>query len=240
MRPRPATQLKVREQIRLAARKLFAERGIDGVTVREIVEASGQKNHGSLSYYFGTKEALVREIVLEGAVLIDTRRNVRLDQLEAAGGPRDIAEVVEVLVYPSVGLASEMGGGDDNYICFAFIMMLNHRELFMDTVGDRWNSGYVRCLDHLRPLMPDMPPEAKNQRFVFMGAYLGSVLSLREIALIDRSRAHKTWSADSTLKHFIQTLCALLEAPYEKSDDATNRRARKINTVVGSIGMVMD
>lgn len=240
MRPNPSTPANAREQIMLAARRLFAEHGVDGVTVREIVDASGQKNHGSLSYYFGTKEALVREIVLEGAVLIDTRRNQQLDKLEAAGGPKGMAEVVEVLVYPSIGLAEEMGGGDDNYICFAFMMMLNHRELFMDVVGDQWNSGYIRCLDYLRGLMPAMPPEIKNQRFVFMGAYLGSVLTLREIALIDRSRAHKTWSADATLRHFIQTICALLEAPYEESDDEVRMKAPKPNSFVGSLGMILD
>ncbi len=240
MRQGPATQMKAREQIVLAARRLFAEHGIDGVTVREIVEASGQKNHGSLSYYFGTKEALVREIVLEGAMLIDTRRNQNLDALESAGVPSSIAEVVEILVYPSIGLAEEMGGGDDNYICFAYMMMLNHRELFMETVGDRWNSGYVRCLDHLRRLMPDMPSEIKNQRFVFMGAYLGSILTLREIALVDRSRAHKMWGADSTLKHFIQTICAMLEAPHERSAADARLRAPKINGVVGSTGMFLD
>ena len=58
-----------REQIKLAARRLFAIRGIDGVSVREIVEAAEQKNHGSLAYYFGTKEALVRELVADGAKL---------------------------------------------------------------------------------------------------------------------------------------------------------------------------
>ncbi|HWA89434.1 MAG TPA: helix-turn-helix domain-containing protein [Rhizomicrobium sp.] len=239
MRQAQTTQIKAREQIMLAARHLFAKHGIDGVTLRQIVEASGQKNHGSVSYYFGTKEALVRELVAEGAMLIDTRRNARLDKIEEAGGPRDIAEVVEVLVYPSIRLAEELEGGDDNYIAFAFMMMMNHRELFMAAVGERWNSGYTRCLDHLRHMMPDMPPEAKNQRFVFMGGYLGSILSLREIALMDRSRPHKTWSADSTLDHFVQTICAMLEAPYE-ADHGDLRTRKKMNGVVGSIGVVLD
>src|ERR1700742_2835004 len=108
MRQAQATQMKAREQIMLAARHLFAKHGIDGVTLRQIVEASGQKNHGSVSYYFGTKEALVRDLVAEGAMLIDTRRNTQLDAIEAIGGPFTIAEVVAILVYPSVGLSPEM------------------------------------------------------------------------------------------------------------------------------------
>jgi AcrR family transcriptional regulator len=235
----------------LAARRLFAKHGVDGVTLREIVKASGQKNHGSVSYYFGTKEALVRELILQGAIVIDSRRNERLDQAEAAGGPSSIAEVVDILIYPSIGLAAEMGGGEDDYICFAFMLMLIHRDLFISAVGARWNSGYTRCLQHLRRLMPDMPPRIKNQRFVFMGAYLGSVLSLREIALMDRSRPHHTWSSDTTLKHFAQTICALLEAPHQADSKrsgskrgnktaASNGKTKRIDGVVGSIGLVLD
>jgi len=237
MRRTPSSQAKARDQIRDAARRLFAKHGVDGVTLRQIVDASGQKNHGSVSYHFGTKETLVRELVAEGAMLIDTRRNRLLDKIEAATGSFGIAEIVDVLVYPSVGLASEIGGGDDDYISFAFMLMLNHRELFMAAVGERWNSGYMRCLDHLRRLMPDMPPEMKNQRFVFMGAYLGSVLSLREIALMDRSRPHNTWSRESTLAHFSRTICAMLEAPHDGLSVGPRKR---MNGVVGSTGMVLD
>ena len=79
----------------------------------------------------------------------------------------------------------------------------------------RDSSGYLRCLDHLRRLMPDMPAAMKNQRFVFMGAYLSSILSLREAALTDTSRAHPIWQSEQTLRHFANTLTALIETPID-------------------------
>jgi AcrR family transcriptional regulator len=42
-------------EIRAAARRLFAERGVNGVTVREIAQAAGV-THGLVHRYFGTKE----------------------------------------------------------------------------------------------------------------------------------------------------------------------------------------
>ena len=98
-----------RDNMKLAARRLFAQNGIDGVTTRDIVAASEQKNAGSLHYYFGTKEALVRELIVDTAKLIDDRRNASLDQLEAGGGPQTLREVLDVLVFPSLNLGEADG-----------------------------------------------------------------------------------------------------------------------------------
>ncbi len=237
---KPQEKMSAREQIKLAARRLFAVSGIDGVSVREIVDAAQQKNHGSLTYYFGTKETLVRELVADGAKLIDVRRNAFLDQLEEAGGLHNVRDVVEALVFPSIGLGKSEDE-EDTYIRFIAMLTLNHRALFMDALEKRWNSGYMRALDHLRRLMPDMPATAKNQRFVFMGGYLSSVLSMREAALTDRTRKHSMWSSDETLPHLMQTLTVMLEAPLEqgllsKISDKTKRPRH----IVGSIGIILD
>lgn len=193
--------------IKAVAQRLFAERGVDGVTVREIAAAAGQKNHGAVGYYFGSKEALVREIIVDGAAAIDARRNAALDRLEQDGGPRTVREVVDVLIFPAV--AADPGEGD--YTCFITMLAMTHRDLMMDALADRLNIGYRRCLDHLRRLMPDMPPALKNQRFIFIGNYLNAVLSARQRALADESRRHPTWDAEETLDHFARSVVAIIE-----------------------------
>jgi hypothetical protein len=93
------------------------------------------------------------------------------------------------------------------------MLTLAHRELFDDALGDRWNSGYQRCLKHLRKLMPPMSRAMQNQRFIFMETYLGGVLSARETRLEDTSRVHSTWNDKTTLKHFAATLTHMLNMP---------------------------
>jgi AcrR family transcriptional regulator len=206
---KPATEAARR--LKQVACRLFAERGVDGVTVREIAEAAGQKNHAAVGYHFGSKEALIRELVLDGAVLIDQRRNAALDRLEAEGGPRSAREVTAVLIATSIGL--EGSGLEDSYNRFVVMLAMTHRQFFMETLAGRWNSGYQRCLEHLRRFMPDMPAAMKNERLVFVGAYLGAVVAGREAALADQSRQHPTWSSDETLAHFAATMTAIVQAP---------------------------
>lgn len=202
-------QSRSAEHIKRVALRLFAERGVDGVTVREIAAAAGQKNHGAVGYYFGSKEALVRAIVMDGAVELEQLRNAALDALEAEGGPRTVREVVDVLILPVTAL------GDRYYVRFITLFSMSHRDLMLDAIDPRWNRAYGRCLDHLRRLLSHLSPGLQNQRFVFMGACLSAVLSARERALADESRDHPMWGSEHSLEHFAQALTALLEAPVD-------------------------
>jgi len=189
--------------------RLFAERGVDGVTVREIAEAAGQKNHAAVGYHFGSKEALIRELVLDGAMLIDARRNAMLDALERRQRVT-VRGVCEVLIRTSIEL--EGSGLEDSYNRFVVMLSMTHRDVLMAALDGRWNSGYTRCLDHLRSLAPDMSAARKTERLVFLGAYLGSVLSGREAALADDSREHPTWGSPEALDNFATTMAAIIEA----------------------------
>lgn len=223
-----------RDQVKRAALRLFARHGVDGVTVRQIAEACGQKNHAAVGYYFGSKEALIRELVADGAEVIDIRRNALLDRLEAGGKRLKVADIVAALVYPSLGLAAD--GEEEAYIRFIQMLMLNQRDLFMAALEGRWNSGYLRCLDHLRRLLPKLGPTMQNQRFVFIGAYLASALALREAALADRSRPHRLWQAPETLADIIRTMTAILEAPAGEGPGADEETPEQI---VGSVGVIL-
>lgn len=203
------TQSPSVERLKKEAQRLFASRGIDGVTVRDIAKAAGQKNPAAVGYHFGSKEALIRELIVDGAKIIDDRRNAELDALEADGGPSSVAQIVDILVYPSVNLVKP--DETDSYSRFLRMLVMSHSALFDDALGDRWNSGYQRCLKHLRVLMPPMSRALQNQRFIFLESYLGGVLCARETRLDDTTRAHPTWNDKSTLAHFAATITCMLE-----------------------------
>jgi len=208
-----AAELDARMKLKRAARRLFARRGFRNVTVREIATAAGQKNHAAVGYYFGTKENLAKEILVDGAIVIETRRIAVLDALKARGVAPTVRELVAAIVQPSAELASDEPDGEQYFNRFLEDLGANHPAMAMEALEGRWNVGYQRCLTLLRPLMPDLSLAEKNRRFVFLGAYLGAILALRETMLADRARAHPIWRSEGTLDDIIETATAILTAP---------------------------
>jgi AcrR family transcriptional regulator len=51
-----------KERIIVAAERLFAEHGVNGVSLRQIGAAAGNHNNSAVSYHFGSKEQLVRGV----------------------------------------------------------------------------------------------------------------------------------------------------------------------------------
>ncbi|MFM6854596.1 MAG: TetR/AcrR family transcriptional regulator, partial [Sphingopyxis sp.] len=96
------------------------------------------------------------------------------------------------------------------YNRFVVGLQMSNRALFMDSVGGRWNGGYLRCQDHIRALLPAIPAATLNQRLLFMGAALGGILSARESELANQSRPHPTWGDDAILRHAATALSAML------------------------------
>ncbi len=107
MKPEPP-DLTAKGRILRAAEVLFAERGLDAVSLREVAIRAGQKNTNAVQYHFGSKEGLVYAIWERHAAGIEAHRASLLAQ---AGGELPLVRVVDMLVTPVLAkLADEDGG----------------------------------------------------------------------------------------------------------------------------------
>lgn len=93
-----------------AAERLFAARGIDGVSLREINREARQRNTTSLQYHFGDREGLLRAIMAKHGTEVDARRNALLDQYEANRTP-DVRVLASAFVLPLVAKLHDPDGG---------------------------------------------------------------------------------------------------------------------------------
>lgn len=197
-----------RERLKHIAETLFAEHGVDAVTVRDIVKAAGLKNVASLNYYFGGKQGLVEALILDGARASDTWRQERLDALAERGEP-SVRELIRVLAWPVLS-TNPVRVATDTHIRFINHVMAVNRRLFDDTVGRGCNQGYQRCLALLRERI-DLPVDTLNERFIFINIYLRAAFAARETETARHPR-NNIWNRTATIEHLFDTVEAILTA----------------------------
>ncbi len=101
----PRSPEPARQQILDAALRLFAAKGIAGVSLREIRLEAKQGNAGALQYHFGSMDGLLRALLeRELPLLVDRRRDLLAAALETPAG--DVRSAAAVFVLPYAQLAT--------------------------------------------------------------------------------------------------------------------------------------
>jgi AcrR family transcriptional regulator len=91
-----------RERLILLAERMFAERGIEAVSLRAIGDAAGQRNKMAVQYHFGDRAALVGAIYAYRSEQLDARRAALLTAHQASGAPDYTNTLLHILLQPHV------------------------------------------------------------------------------------------------------------------------------------------
>jgi AcrR family transcriptional regulator len=94
-----------RERLLDVAERLFAEAGIEKVSMREIVRESGQRNLSAATYHFGSRDALIAALIERRIRVINALRHERLDALAALGLPSGDAGARDLVSVSTAALA---------------------------------------------------------------------------------------------------------------------------------------
>ncbi|MEO9297821.1 TetR/AcrR family transcriptional regulator [Devosia alba] len=105
------SKASVREALLASAIKLFSSNGYSAVSLREIAKAAGA-NVGSLTYHFGSKAALLREIYQRHTVPMNSRRLELLGEARRVHDADDrLNAVLRAYVVPAFSSSSDHDGG---------------------------------------------------------------------------------------------------------------------------------
>lgn len=99
------------------AERLFAQHGLDGVSLRQIAAEAGTSNNSAVRYHFGSKEALITAILEFRLPPLIARREL----LAARADSDDLRSILEAHLLPVVDLAET---GDNHYLMF--LQQLQH------------------------------------------------------------------------------------------------------------------
>jgi|SRR4051812_28031329 AcrR family transcriptional regulator len=148
-----------RERLLATAEQLFATRGIDAVSVRDITEAA-DANTASINYHFGSKRGLVDAIVERRADALGRRRAELLDELEGAE-PVDLRAVTRAMVLPTAELVHDDPTGR---FYVSFLAALGDRPELMPAL-DAFEPSTERYLRALARATPELPDKVRVLRF---------------------------------------------------------------------------
>jgi AcrR family transcriptional regulator len=95
-----ARGVRTRERLLDAAERLWAERGVEAVSLREIRLAAGQRNNSALQFHFGDRDGLLLALTQRHLPRVDALREQLYARLVAEGRQTDFAALVEVMVRP--------------------------------------------------------------------------------------------------------------------------------------------
>src|SRR5947207_7897693 len=135
-----------RELLLDTAERLFAERGINGVSLREIGLAANQRNNGVTQYHFGDKAGLVRAVFERRAAAVNDRR-LQLLRDAAQEGSESVTDLVRAFVEP---LGEQVRPGNW-YVPFLSRLQAEHqRDELLQSVRNDVNTGFDRVARQLR------------------------------------------------------------------------------------------
>jgi AcrR family transcriptional regulator len=154
-----------------AAERLFAERGIDAVSLREIGIAAGKRNPNVAQYHFGDRDSLIRAVVRARAGAHHAQRDALLDEVD--GDPVGLARA---LVEP---LADELGG-DSYYLGFLFrLLVASDGRLPFAELDDESTASFRRLVHRLRTALPEVDAEIVRLRCVLATDFVVMALATR-------------------------------------------------------------
>lgn len=222
-----AEVLDTRSRIKISAMRLFAERGVEAVTVREIVAASDAKNAGSLNYYFNSKDELIAELLTDIYSVSNEDWLNGLSQLQLRGGPKSVRDIVRIIVQ-----APTPHFRDGTAHRFVASLLFTRRRMVSEFLEKMNFAVFGRLLRYIRELTPHIPEPVINQRLIFLAWYLISVQSAVEAGMEDRKRNH-IWTDTDVLANLEDTAVGLIEAGVgvsELNGKMTKRASRNVKS----------
>lgn len=145
----------IKQRLILASLKLFAEHGIEGVSMRNINVMAGTKNSGAAHYHFGSKEGVIEALIEFLNAEILALREEHIQALTANGIPDLTPKTIIMGFYtPYILLYKNREYGADAIRFFARLAIEADKDL-QKTLNTHFGQTFKIVDDMLANCMPD-------------------------------------------------------------------------------------
>jgi AcrR family transcriptional regulator len=215
----PRDSEETRARLIRAGERLFAEHGIEVVSLREITRAAGQRNATALQYHFGDRRGLVRAILAKHNRTVEAERHGMLDELEARSGVR-VREWVQALVLPAAAKLADRDGGRDYLRIMAELMNRPDPRFDRQSLEDT-RSSVNRWRKLMAPLMPELSVNRLHRRF--------TALRIMHFELARRAESSRRRDDRLFTSHLVDLIATILASPVSEETSGFLRERSQTN-----------
>jgi AcrR family transcriptional regulator len=169
----------------LAAERLFAERGIEGVALRHVNQAANQRNMSAAHYHFGSREGLVRAVLMYRWPDLDRRRGELLDR---PSDSKDIRFYLDAFIRP---LTEELRPREEGNHYLRYMQQYARDRGGDYTYARQITPASVAIYDHIERLIGYIPAAVRTLRIGYLIHMIHAILATAEERLATRQVAHE-------------------------------------------------
>lgn len=192
-----------RERIINAAERLFAARGVDDVSLREISEQAGQRNVAAVQYHFASKQGLIQALY---SARLKPLNQVRLDMLAELSDPA-LEQLVRIYLMP---LADAVIRSRGQWAYARFLDRYLGRSTDLEPFDDGNSVGVTEVLGLLSERM-QVPDRVKEERLRIV-----LLMQIRTLADLEHRLEHGLANEDAarwTVEGLIEAATLLIASP---------------------------
>lgn len=200
-----------REKLLASAERLFAERGFDGVSVRDIAKAA-EVNSGLVSYYFGSKKKLLSEVYTRYCILLNQERTRLLQKFRNQKDGPALEQILEAFILPSLEVTTDKQGRSE-FTRLRAILSGENSALLERLIAENFDQSSRTFVVALSKCLPHLTREDVLWRFHFLlGAIYYTASGPHRIRELSKGRCDPS-DPIASAREMIQFLAAGFRAP---------------------------
>jgi AcrR family transcriptional regulator len=216
MREEKIAGSKSKQRLLEAAEKLFALRGFDAVSVRDIT-LQAKANVSAVNYHFGDRESLAELVITRHVEPVLEERLARLENVEKkwSGKQLPLEEVLDALARPltSVNRKSALGGRAYHELLGRVFSL--RPEQYPEALAQKLQLVTGRFLRALGKCLPTVPTEELVWRMHFVTGALIQMLLFEELPHKPSAADASSSGMEATIGRFIRFAAAGLREGVE-------------------------
>lgn len=192
-----------------AAERLFAQRGIEAVSLREVTRAANQRNTTALQYHFKDRDGLLRALLRKHIETVAVRRTAMLDLIQGQQ-TLTLRDAATTLLQPLVTKLTSSDGGPFFLQVAAELLHRAERLIARDEPAGLILYDGLYSLDRWAEMFDDLLPQGAagaplHRRF--------AVIRFAHIEVGRRARVGEPIDVPLFTSQLIDMLTGLLQAP---------------------------